>query len=114
MEPSTTIRNSSGHQMDALVGLLQDVFRPLLQEVMASGRQGQAVPPPEFPQKDFLRPKEVEAIYGLNHKTLACWRSQGRGPTYSKEGDLVLYRRQDLEAYLKTRRVRTGEQPGLK
>ena len=102
-------------QMESLVGLLQTVFRPLVKEAVAESLQGKAeASTPCTPQKEFLRPKEVEAIYGLNHKTLACWRSQGRGPAYSKEGELILYRRLDVEAFLKTRRVRTGEQPGLK
>jgi hypothetical protein len=52
--------------------------------------------------------------YGLKAKTLACWRVQGRGPAYSKDGGLVLYKRLDVDAYLKSRRVRTAEQPGIK
>ena len=98
--------------MEALIDLLRAVLRPLVQEAVAGGLQGAAAPPPEV--QEYLRPKEVEAIYGLKSNTLACWRGQGRGPAYVKDGDLILYRRLDVEAYLKSRRVRTGEQPGLK
>jgi len=114
MEPPA--RSADGPQMEALKDLLREVLRPLFQEAVAKSLQGQASAPPSAAVKEYLRPKEVEAIYGLNNKTLAFWRSQGLGPTYSQDGDggIILYRRQDVEAYIKSHRVRTKEQPGPK
>ena len=112
MEPPT--RSADGSQMEVLKDLLREVLRPLFQEAVAAGIQGQLSAPPPAAAKEYLQPKEVEAAYGLNSKTLARWRSEGRGPTYNKDGSLILYRRQDVEAYLKSHRVRTIEQPGLK
>jgi len=111
MEASTL--NAAGPQMEALCGILRDIFRPLVREAVASALNGRSVAPAEGRQ-EYLSAKEVEAIYGLNSKTLSCWRSQGKGPTYSKKGNKILYRRQDVEDYLKNCRVRTIEQPGVK
>jgi hypothetical protein len=45
-------------------------------------------------------PKQVSANYGISVGTLANWRTQKRGPKYFKVGGKVLYRTQDVEAFL--------------
>jgi len=109
---SSTSNSASGTGLAVLIDLLQAVLRPLVLEAVGQLQGPTAAPSKTCPE--FLRPKEVEAVFGLNRNTLACWRGEGRGPAYIKDGDLILYRHQDVEAYLKSRHVRTVEQPGLK
>ena len=42
----------------------------------------------------------------VTRKTLANWRYEGRGPLFVKIGNLVLYRRVDVEAWERSRRIR--------
>jgi predicted DNA-binding transcriptional regulator AlpA len=60
----------------------------------------------EFERK-FLTPKEVAAIYGIAEKTLANWRSQGKGPAYHKLGGKVRYADSDMEDWVKQSRKLT-------
>ncbi len=39
-------------------------------------------------------------LIGIPEKTLANWRSQGKGPKYLKVGRHVRYRMPDLDAWL--------------
>lgn len=48
---------------------------------------------------------QAAAHVGVAAKTLANWRSSGKGPVYVKVGSLVTYRKQDLDAWLETRDV---------
>lgn len=48
---------------------------------------------------------QAAAHVGVAAKTLANWRSAGKGPVYVKVGSLVTYREQDLDAWLETRDV---------
>ena len=50
--------------------------------------------------KRTLTAKEVEKEYNLCVSTLANWRSQKRGPLYSKAGKIILYRRENIERFL--------------
>jgi excisionase family DNA binding protein len=53
---------------------------------------------------DLLTPDQVAAALGLSHRTLAAWRSNRRNPLpYVKVGSRVRYRRQDVDAWLKSR-----------
>ncbi len=36
---------------------------------------------------DLLRPEEFAAMIGMSPRTLANWRSNGKGPKYLKIGD---------------------------
>jgi predicted DNA-binding transcriptional regulator AlpA len=49
---------------------------------------------------------EAAKLLGLAPSTLAKLRLTGDGPVYCKLGRRVLYRRQDLEAWLETRIAR--------
>jgi hypothetical protein len=40
------------------------------------------------------------AVLGVHPRTLANWRSQGRGPRYVAVGRRRVYRLSDLEAYM--------------
>ena len=100
--------------METLTDILRDILKPLIQEAVAESLKGRNLAPKETASQEYLSPKAIEAIYGLNSKTLSGWRRKGRGPAFSKDGSLILYRCQDVENYLKSRRVRTIEQPGLR
>ncbi|MBL8248232.1 MAG: helix-turn-helix domain-containing protein [Candidatus Competibacter sp.] len=45
------------------------------------------------------------AYLGLSPKSLACMRSQGRGPTFTKLGKPVFYTRDDLDAWIAANRA---------
>jgi predicted DNA-binding transcriptional regulator AlpA len=57
----------------------------------------------------FLRPEQVETLYGLSRRFLAHARVRGDGPPYCKPSPkLVLYSVEELEAWLaRYRRVST-------
>lgn len=61
----------------------------------------------------FLRPCQVEALYGLSQKFLAHARGRGDGPPYFKPSPkLVLYSVEDLECWLAARRRISTSDPG--
>ncbi len=49
----------------------------------------------------------------IDEKTLANWRSAGRGPPYFKIGMRVLYDETDVAQWIETRRVNTTPRPTL-
>ena len=54
---------------------------------------------PEQKPDDYLTPKDVEKTYQISTKTLANWRSQGRGPEFFKFGNKVRYLRKNVEKW---------------
>jgi predicted DNA-binding transcriptional regulator AlpA len=65
------------------------------------------------PAPRFLRPHQVEALYGLSRKYLAQARVRGDGPPYCKPSKkLVLYSVAELEAWLAQRRRVSTCDPG--
>jgi hypothetical protein len=68
-------------------------------------------PPNRLPAPRFLRPYQVEALYGLSQKYLANARVRGDGPPFCKPSrKLVLYSVDELEAWLtERRRVSTSD-----
>ncbi len=51
---------------------------------------------------DLLPPENASAVLGdVPASTMAWWRSTGRGPKYIKIGRKVVYRRSDLDAFIK-------------
>ena len=61
----------------------------------------------------FLRPAQVEHLYGLTQKFLAHARGRGDGPPFVKASSkLVLYAVEDLELWLAARRRRSTSDPG--
>ena len=66
------------------------------------------------PSARFLRPYQVEALYGLTQKFLAHARGRGDGPPFVKPSPkLVLYAVEDLEFWLAARRRVSTSDPGL-
>lgn len=106
--------------LNEVLELVAGYLKPIFQEALSSELKTAATPaqPPEIVEievlrhKEYLSAKEVQKLFGLNHNTLRSWRGQGRGPAYSRDGDLILYKRSDVEAYLKSNRVRTYDQIG--
>jgi predicted DNA-binding transcriptional regulator AlpA len=61
----------------------------------------------------YLRPEQVEEIYGLSRKFLAQSRGRGDGIPYSKAGRrVVLYAVADIEAWLTARRRQSTSDSG--
>lgn len=58
-----------------------------------------------FAPSDLLTPDQVAATLGLSHRTLAAWRSSRRSElAWVKVGGRIRYRRQDVAAWLESRR----------
>lgn len=56
-----------------------------------------------------LMTKEAARILRVSHRTLEDWRLTGTGPRFAKLNRRVVYRRQDLLAFLDERmRLNTG------
>ncbi|APX32016.1 hypothetical protein BH708_03920 [Brachybacterium sp. P6-10-X1] len=53
----------------------------------------------------YLKPKRVEAEYGIPVGTLANLRWKGTGPRYVTAGRSILYARADIEAWLEAQAV---------
>jgi len=50
-------------------------------------------------REEYLRPTEVAAILRVKPKTLANWRSLGKGPDWRRHGRLIIYERTDVVRY---------------
>lgn len=85
---------------------VQDMFTALLDQgfVVASKQQSTQS---SGPQREYLTETDVSERYNIPRKTLAFWRSEGRGPKYSKPGMRVLYRKADVDAFMAKYTVRT-------
>ncbi len=57
----------------------------------------------------LLTPKQAEEYLGIPVKSLANWRSLGKGPAYYKLGGKVRYSENDLEKWQETCRVLTAD-----
>jgi hypothetical protein len=55
----------------------------------------------ETPQERYFPPVEAAKYLGdiVTERTLANWRSQGRGPKYTKFGPKVAYGKSHLDEY---------------
>jgi hypothetical protein len=54
---------------------------------------------------DLLTEEDLSSLAGVKLITLRDWRVQGRGPIQIKVGNRVLFRADDVAAWLKTQRV---------
>jgi hypothetical protein len=58
---------------------------------------------------DPLHGCKAAAVYiGSNTRTMANWRSQGKGPDYVKIGGVVKYRQSSLDRFIKAGEVSLG------
>jgi predicted DNA-binding transcriptional regulator AlpA len=53
----------------------------------------------------LLNSEAAGEYIGIGPRTLPVWRNLGKGPKYLKIGGKVLYRREDLDAWLTSRLV---------
>ena len=60
--------------------------------------------------RQWLSAKEAAEYTGLGFSTLAKLRLKGGGAPFSKIGEKVLYMRDDLDAWLKSKRVSNTSQ----
>jgi hypothetical protein len=61
-----------------------------------------------IPTGDLLDTKQAAALLGVHEITMVIWRRERRGPPYAagKDVRLVLYRRADLDAWLRSNLVK--------
>lgn len=58
-------------------------------------------------QTNILKTREAADYVRLGQPTLERFRLTGEGPVYCKLGGAVRYRKDDLDAWLESRRVRS-------
>lgn len=64
----------------------------------ARARKPKAVPAPEA-HPERATPAELSAYLRRSEGTLANWRSQGKGPRWTKPGGTILYNWDDVYAW---------------
>lgn len=57
----------------------------------------------------MLRERQAASFLGVAPKTLANWRSQGKGPKFCRLGRAIAYRQEDLEAFIEKSLSDPGE-----
>ena len=90
-------------QLKAVLDSIQELSPDELSELLgriSSSAQGlprrARKPEMKSENKTLLTPEETSAFLGVSVETLAQWRSQRRGPHFTKVGRLVRYRLSDL------------------
>lgn len=58
--------------------------------------------------REFFSDQEIAKKTGIAVKTLRNWRSMKIGPPYFKIESCVRYKSDDVEAYLKSKRIETN------
>lgn len=83
---------------DKVISRIDDRVRQLVADALGGGAAG-----------TFLSTREVAAETGLSVATLENWRTRGIGPQWVKAGSRrVLYRRDELDRWLKSGRRETS------
>lgn len=54
-------------------------------------------------EKDMFNAKQAAAYLGVSESEVRLWRSQGRGPRYFREGNILRYRKCDIEEWISSR-----------
>jgi predicted DNA-binding transcriptional regulator AlpA len=67
---------------------------------------------PEFVPPPYMRTPEAAGFVGLSIRTLEKHRIYGTGPRYSKLGGRVVYRREDLQAWVESGAKASTSDPG--
>jgi hypothetical protein len=49
---------------------------------------------------ELLSPTDLGLLIGVDERTLAVWRCQGRGPDYARLGRSIFYRRADVQTWI--------------
>jgi predicted DNA-binding transcriptional regulator AlpA len=86
---------------------IQASWRSLPQDPAVWLTNGQTASKGDQMNRKYLTPTEVETMFGVKEKTLANWRSQGRGPKYHKIGKLIRYSTEDLQDWGHSKRILT-------
>lgn len=57
---------------------------------------------------EYLDERRLCALLGISSVTATKWRANAKGPPFIRVGRLVRYRRSDVDAWLRSRTVRTA------
>lgn len=94
-----------------VVVMSRDDLREMLSE---SVRQGVAAALRDMARQpgDWLTEQDVADMLGVATATLACWRCQKKGPAYSKRGRVIMYRRSNVDEWIRRGSVMTEDSLG--
>ena len=65
------------------------------------------------PPSNILTEKEAAAYLAQSPNTLRHWRKDSRGPAYLKDCRGIRYDKRDLDAWLRSNRTTTSEDPDV-
>ncbi|MCC6789098.1 MAG: helix-turn-helix domain-containing protein [Hyphomonadaceae bacterium] len=60
----------------------------------------------------MLRERQAASFLGVAPKTLANWRSQGKGPKFCRLGRAIGYRQEDLDVFVADALTDPKDEPG--
>lgn len=60
----------------------------------------------------YLTTKELADHLGLSVPTVQRWRIEGNGPPFIKQGNVVRYDREEIEAWIEDHKIRHAAQWG--
>lgn len=63
-------------------------------------------------ERRYLRTRPAADYIGLGKSTLEKWRMTGDGPVYSSFGRVIVYARDDLDAFVLSKRRRSTADDG--
>lgn len=89
---------------------LEDFIRRMINAELDKRLAGMAPAPAAEPSgKNMVTAQKIADMFGISESTLSNLRSQRNGPEFYKVGGRVFYKPDDVEDYIRSRRVRTAE-----
>jgi predicted DNA-binding transcriptional regulator AlpA len=56
-----------------------------------------------------LRTNDLVALFGIPEPTWRGWRYEGKGPRWYKLGSIVMYDKEDVQAWVEEQKASTGK-----
>lgn len=56
-----------------------------------------------------LRTNDLVALFGIPEPTWRGWRHEGKGPRWYKLGSIVIYDKEDVQAWVEEQKTSTGK-----
>ncbi len=82
-------------QIDTRLTRIEDLLGDLLASVPAESAKAE----PEI-EPEYMSTVQAAEFLGVSKQSLALWRSESKGPTFVRVGNIVRYSRQDLRDWM--------------